>query len=1039
MTPEQIDHVFGRGRLKMDTGAHVEVFREAAPPGESRRYTKRFLTTADGDYAQWTEREWRILALLVGHGSRCVPDIVQYDRDARGTKLVQTYDAGATVDQWARLLPVERGGSLYSRVFEDCAHWWALAHHCLVALDEIHSLQLVHLDIKGDNICIPIGPAEFDPAAPGERLFPMFGKLRLIDFAFSLVSGESLATPLPIGWQQEYDYQSPRLLHALEAGRAGDLKPTENLDWRCDMYSLAAMLKRYLPGERSLCLPERSNGWTVQRYDAAKALILKIREAHDRELTLRRPHAALIVETSAHVRENGLAQSLECGWTLARDAQPVAAPATPLTPVTRLALPLRLVIPPRDDIVAVLESARGEGQEASRRAKRRNSVALIAAAAGVAAIGIMPFVADSEAFVGDAVRYVMGAGRAVTAAMTRVMGPEDRAVATSSPPPGTEENVTVPVPGLPVPDAVTPESVAATAGPAPDVEVATGPSAVTQDAVVSTSKSSDASPSPDESPLQSESMEQSDVSPASLPDATTATASSRTEIAPVPPASPSPATSASRSMQRDGGRSKPVAPAPRSAKASSPPPVTVERALPPPPAKAAPRTQLAGNKAQRSTPTTRAVVARSFPTTVAAKKAPDAFVAARVPVGTVPAVVASAAPSVPLSGPAAERPSEAAMAAEAAKASALLANQEVAIVRALPERVAATSTASNVVPAPTVFAVAPAQAPSAVESPRVAPAVSNALPSSSRSAPIVQVSPPTATSSVAPPQPNAAPFVESSPALAVPNVPPARSIAAPIPEAPRQTAARTIAEQPRSRAAPGEIRDGNAYRAQASWILENVVPRTSAQSHAQVSRVLLIAASAFHPAQDRGVTAAAATPGVVNDVAFVARDFAPLDARRWHEEARRAFWSRRDIPDALDLSLKAFGANPYDPEIAGFLAYVYMKVLPAQPDRARQLALHAIGMRNKQYQTGRPEDWTTFAIASALTGREIDAKYGFYALVALTRNADLACRAALGALASYGERLREPVDALLYRLHVQGRGDGSRDCAWPADRMARNP
>ena len=271
-------------------------------------------------------------------------------------------------------------------------------------------------------------------------------------------------------------------------------------------------------------------------------------------------------------------------------------------------------------------------------------------------------------------------------------------------------------------------------------------------------------------------------------------------------------------------------------------------------------------------------------------------------------------------------------------------------------------------------------------------------------------------------------------------MPPARSNAAPIVEAPRQSAPSVIAEQLRSpRASPGDIRDGNAYRAQASWILENVVPRTSAQSHAQVSRVLLIAASAFHPAQDRGVTAAAATPGVVNDIAFVARDFAPLDARRWYDEARRAFWSRREIPDAMDLALKAFGANPYDPEIAGYLAFLYMKVLPAQPDRARQLALHAIGMRNKQYQTGRPEDWTTFAIASALTGREIDAKYGFYALVALTRNADLACRAALGALATYGERLREPVDALLYRVHVQGRSDGSRDCTWPADRMARNP
>ena len=32
MTPEQIDRVFGRGRLKMVTGEHVEVFREAVAP-----------------------------------------------------------------------------------------------------------------------------------------------------------------------------------------------------------------------------------------------------------------------------------------------------------------------------------------------------------------------------------------------------------------------------------------------------------------------------------------------------------------------------------------------------------------------------------------------------------------------------------------------------------------------------------------------------------------------------------------------------------------------------------------------------------------------------------------------------------------------------------------------------------------------------------------------------------------------------------------------------------------------------------------------
>ena len=218
MTPEQIDRVFGRGRLKMVTGEHVEVFREAVAPGERRRYTKRFLNTREGDFGQWTEREWRILARLIGHGIACVPDVVQFDRGhLGGMQLVQTYDAGVTVDQWATLLPMTRNGCVHRHVFEDCAHWWALAHHCLLALNVIHALELVHLDIKGDNVCIPYAPASFDPDSSDLRLRPVFAQLALIDFAFALVSRESLTTPLPLGWQKEYDYQSPRLLKAIHS------------------------------------------------------------------------------------------------------------------------------------------------------------------------------------------------------------------------------------------------------------------------------------------------------------------------------------------------------------------------------------------------------------------------------------------------------------------------------------------------------------------------------------------------------------------------------------------------------------------------------------------------------------------------------------------------------------------------------------------------------------------------------------------------------------------------------------------------------
>ena len=117
MTPEQIDRVFGCSRLKMATGEHVEVFREAVVSGERRRYTKRFLDTTDGHFAHWTEREWRILARLIGHGIDCVPDVVQFDRGSvAGTQLVQTYDAGVTVDQWATLLPLIRDARIGGRL-----------------------------------------------------------------------------------------------------------------------------------------------------------------------------------------------------------------------------------------------------------------------------------------------------------------------------------------------------------------------------------------------------------------------------------------------------------------------------------------------------------------------------------------------------------------------------------------------------------------------------------------------------------------------------------------------------------------------------------------------------------------------------------------------------------------------------------------------------------------------------------------------------------------------------------------------------------
>ena len=216
-------------------------------------------------------------------------------------------------------------------------------------------------------------------------------------------------------------------------------------------------------------------------------------------------------------------------------------------------------------------------------------------------------------------------------------------------------------------------------------------------------------------------------------------------------------------------------------------------------------------------------------------------------------------------------------------------------------------------------------------------------------------------------------------------------------------------------------------------MLDDAVPRASAQVHARVARVLWVAAGPQHPAQERAILALSSH--IASEAPSIAA-VAPGEGRRLHDAARQAYHSRRHVPEAFDLALKAFGANPNDPEIAGHLAFLHLKVVPYQPERARQLALYALGLRKDPYPTFRFDDWTTFAVASALTGRHVEARHALYATVALARDTDRVCRALLGAVSSYGDRLRDPVEAMVERLHRQGRAGDTTYCSWLSDRMA---
>src|SRR5664279_1182580 len=287
MTPDDVERVFGTSRLQIPTGPHVEVFREIARSGEQRRYTKRFLETPGVDFRPWTEREWRFLTRL-GRlpGAPVAKALDLLPADEHGSARLQTRDAGATLDQWATLVPLRRGETTLRNVFEDCANWWQLARQCMVALDALHALGFVHLELKADNICLPWAPAGAGRPVAGQPLAPRIKALTLIDVAFSLVPEVELLGPLPLLKQPAYEYQSPRLLHALEEGRRGSLAATRALDWRCDFFSLAAMLWRFLPEAED----GPGFGWTEERHGQAQEFVQQLLDVHGAPLPTQWPH-----------------------------------------------------------------------------------------------------------------------------------------------------------------------------------------------------------------------------------------------------------------------------------------------------------------------------------------------------------------------------------------------------------------------------------------------------------------------------------------------------------------------------------------------------------------------------------------------------------------------------------------------------------------------------------------------------------------------------------------------------------------------------
>jgi hypothetical protein len=894
MTPAEIDRVFGRARLRMTTGEHVEVFREEAREGEERRYTKRFLETASGDFRPWTEREWRILDRLGARGDAAVARVVRFfPADDTGMPRLQTRDAGPTVDQWAALVPLRRTAPVLPYVFGDCATWWALARQCLIAFEPLHALGFVHLDFKADNVCVPCKPPQAARPAAGQAMAPDFDGLALIDVAFSLLPGVDLPGALPLAREPGFEYQSPRLLEALAEGRRGELRPTLELDWRCDVFSLAAMLWRMLPEIDDAA----GTGWTRERHAWATQFVSQLLDIHGAALPAARPHRALIAEAALRLTDPQLAAALQSGSSFDPERTwPNGAEAMPLTRVA--ATPL---------------ARRGERIE-PRFAMPTPATEPPASAAPIARVDAAtpttaPFAATAPPSLVDDEVAPIGA---------QVDLPLDVDI-------DVPLDVTVDVPlEAPVAHAIDiPVDVAAERTIDLDAEAAVARAAEAPFARTVETSATDRAEARRSEPASALAAAVAGTAPATAPMARAAAVEARAPMTIAEDATTEAPTwrtlsepSSWPAPSDDGG--------PRSfAPFDGMPPETANGAV--------------EDTAERRPPRPRAPTSSQFPILAAAG---------------VGALIVAVAAWWQLDGRARFDPGMERAAAPAPVP------ESVAVVPVPPETVAATGEAS------------------------------------------------TATAS------NAAPTTELATTAGTAADSTAASAATAPPAAAAASAAPAI-ERDRTAAAAGTAAPDALEARAAAWMRDRV-PGLARAAERRLAPVLAAAARSPELRRRSEIrTAAQSARAVVappSGAVFDARE-----AQRLDDAAQAAVRRDRDFTAALHLQTQAFGANPLDPAVAGNLALLHLNEPSPQAEPARQLALHALTLKDDRFPTGRIEDWTTLAIAAALTGRERDARNAWFVSMALTGDLQRQCDAAVHARATYGERVRPSVQAMLQR------------------------
>src|SRR5258706_7961432 len=239
--------VFDSGRKTIVDCAHVRVERLDTRPMLFSKVFKEFEDRQGQkyDYRYWAERENYFLREFLKKQNEFT-HVVQARHlisENEAAKQVLTCDAGVTVANWLRVKARYADTATLSNPFQRSDAFLHLLRASLVALKQIHEHRIVHCDIKEDNICIPYAPYPFQGG--GRRMRLEFGKLKLIDFAFSIAHAMPLTQILVIDPDERLLYQSERLIAALQADRrSGCPNAVQQLDYGGDLFSLGHIAEK---------------------------------------------------------------------------------------------------------------------------------------------------------------------------------------------------------------------------------------------------------------------------------------------------------------------------------------------------------------------------------------------------------------------------------------------------------------------------------------------------------------------------------------------------------------------------------------------------------------------------------------------------------------------------------------------------------------------------------------------------------------------------------------------------------------------------